>query len=691
MGIRHILLTLCLCIIPFIVACSDNDGDGAVTGNGNNIVVLNPIVVNSLTDAALGRKIGMTFRAALHSAASGQPIVFDPSLDGGVIELSIVGDDHSILKGEVMGMRLEPSGMVSYLEGYFERDYGKSALYARKNVIIDASELPNGITLKWVGVEQARVLGVYGDLTMTNVNITGGASVAEALPTEKEGNQPYTLGRGGGVAVWGLANLSHCSIYGNYCQGDFGDSRDRGAFGGGVYADVVNMDDCIVSGNTILGAGAAGGGVYSVGGAEVLDAMSTIDRSSLTGNHISAIFSYGGGVYSDGGGIGNAKTLSLTNCTIARNLADGAGMPGYLLGMGYWRGGGAYASNGNMVLKACTVVENQVHGLARTGDLGKPNMAGGVAATIGNAHAVEDMNISHSIIAGNTVHPTGETTYAQDIFTGSLLYFKSRGYNRFGVLDFSQILVPVGEKGWASLSRKHYPKKGDMDGIILDDVLDLTSGVEYSNTILSAGVDSGNPVVLSYQPRGEALDQIPLERYFVYDLIAEYWLDQNDQPDTFLFLVLDRIENYYDLGDFADTFIENFEDFLESVDLDENEDGNQPYTDPEGNSILTLEDTLWFGPSETWPKELPNYPYIEFWHRLDLALADENIDDMGPELLGDQAWASMFWDGSQGGDTNIIMKVRSPYRQGIDMESVDQTSASRPVNELGDMGAIEAP
>ena len=66
----------------------------------------------------------------------------------------------------------------------------------------------------------------------------------------------------------------------------------------------------------------------------------------------------------------------------------------------------------------CTIVENQVHGVPRDLALGKKNLAGGIAATIGNAHALDDMIIGHSIIAGNTVHEFGGVTYNHDIFTG---------------------------------------------------------------------------------------------------------------------------------------------------------------------------------------------------------------------------------------------------------------------------------
>ena len=205
------------------------------------------IVVNSLEDVEEPPEGMVTLRSALALAEDGKPIVFHPSLNGGTIELSIVGAEATVLRGEVMGMKDEPSGPVSYLEGYFNRNYGKSALYARKNVIIDASALPLGITLSWAGgpATQARVLAVYGDLTMINVAVTGGRSVAEKIVTDNSDRQPWTLGRGGGVAVWGTARLVNCKLYNNYCEGDFESSRDRGAYGGGLYANIVDMEDCI--------------------------------------------------------------------------------------------------------------------------------------------------------------------------------------------------------------------------------------------------------------------------------------------------------------------------------------------------------------------------------------------------------------------------------------------------------------
>ena len=670
-----------------LVACGGSSGSG---GGGDNS---SAFVVDTLHDDDTAPAGALTLRAALEQAPSGQPISFAAALDGGTIELAIVGAEHTVLKGEVMGIRDEPSGPVSYLVGYFDRDYGRSALYARKNVIIDASALPSGITIAWTGGAQdpARVLAVYGDLTLRNVSITGGVNITQDISTDDPEDQPWTLARGGGVAVWGRARLSDCRIYDNHVQGDFDPSRDRGAFGGGVYADIVEMQRCVVSGNSVLGGGAAGGGVFSVGGRDVATDTSLIEESAVTGNRISGLFTYGGGIYSDGGGIGERNLLHVRNTTVAQNLVEPApGLPPFVLATGYWRGGGVYVSNGYLALEGMTIVENEVHGVARTDDLGKRNLAGGVAATIGNAHGIEDIVIGHSIIAGNTVHEIGGATYAHDVFTGSAFYFRSLGYNRIGVIDFSQMLVPVGEPTWASLSRRHYPQVGDMDGVALDDVVERPSGIVRSASIRSVGVAAPEFAVLNYRPWDLALDQIPTGRYGLAELVGEYAVAPG-AVDNFLAITLDRIEARFGLPGFATQFRDEFESFLGSVDLDPATPGLQPYVDPTGDPILTLADTHWFGPAVTWPRELYNYPYIEFWHRLDAALLASPAPDMGPETLGDTAWDTLFSSGSLAENPGITVLLAWQQRLFAELASIDQLGVPRPVGVRGDIGAIEVP
>jgi hypothetical protein len=669
--------------LALIVACSGggNGDDGPASRT--------PIVVNSLLDVAAPPAGTVTLRSALASAQSGQAIEFDGRLNGGTIALSIIADDHTRLKGEVMGIRNEPSGPVSYLVGWFDRDYGRSALVARKNVVIDASGLPAGITLAWTGAVPARVLAVEGGLTLVNVDITGGHSVAERLAVVNPDDQPWTLARGGAVAVWGVARLQDCRLYGNHVEGDFDSSRDRGAFGGAVYADIVEMQRCVVSGNSVLGGGAAGGGVFSVGGAGNARTLSTIDQSSVSGNAIRGLFAYGAGIYSDGGGIGQSKTLRVTNTTVARNLVEpSANLPPFLLATGYWRGGGIYMSNGYLQLQSVTVVENAVRGRARTDSLGRRNLAGGIAATVGNAHAVESMTVGHSIVAGNTVAEIGGATYAHDLFTGSLMHFHSAGHNRFGKLDFSQILVPVGERAWESLSRRHYPKVGDAGGVALAGVVDLTGGVTTDPAIASVGVDAGNPVPLSYAPAGTALDRVPSPSYQVDETLAEYDVAQGG-TDNFLAIVLGRVEQQYRLAGFAAGFKADFEAFLQSADTDATTPGLQPYRDPSGNPIVTLAATHFFGPAQTWPRELYNHPYIEFWHRLDAALALAAVGGMGPELLGDAAWQQLFTTGPLAENPALRTIVWTDSDLRVTRLSVDQIGTARNPQALADIGALE--
>ncbi|MGB5591434.1 MAG: hypothetical protein WBN31_10860, partial [Gammaproteobacteria bacterium] len=112
-----------------LIGFSACGGGGGGTGGGSS---LSPIVVNSLLDDASPADGTVTLRSALASASSGQTITFDQTLNGSTISLIFVGEEHTVLRGEVMGF--DEANNISYLVGYFDRDYGKSALFANKNV-----------------------------------------------------------------------------------------------------------------------------------------------------------------------------------------------------------------------------------------------------------------------------------------------------------------------------------------------------------------------------------------------------------------------------------------------------------------------------------------------------------------------------------------------------------------------------
>ncbi len=685
----------CLVALTGLASCGSSSGGGSPGPE---------LVVNSLLDDAAPPDGTVTLRSALGSADSGQRITFDPTLNGSTIDLIFVGEEHTVLVGEVMGF--DDVNNISFLVGYFDRDYGKSALFADRNVVIDASALADGITVNWAGTDNARVLAVSGDLTLRNVAITGGNSVfdvAADIGQHPDDNQTSTLARGAGIAVWGIAALSDCAIYDNHAVGDDADtSRDGGAYGGGVYADTVVMDNCIVSGNSVYGGGAAGGGVFSVGGRDTGGRVSSISGSTITENRITGLFAYGGGVYSDGGGIGMSTRIEVENSTLARNLVEPPALPPFLfslLDIGYWRGAGLYMSNGYMQVKSSTIVENQVFGKPRDNELDKPNMAGGIAATIGNAHAVEDMIIGHSIIVGNTVHEidgidagsyTIGNVYPHDIFTGSVFEFRSLGYNRIGVIDFSQILVSIGEPNWDSLSRKHYPQVNDEDGVLSGDVL---GNPTLSTLISSSGVETDPFAVLYYEPAGSALDVLPNTNYNVTEVLGELNGPRGEGENPLLLpLILDQIQSDYGQPGFESEFRAHFEGYLSDIDAETA--GAQQYENCDNITIDTIEQAFWCGPGQTWPAQEYNHAYIDFWHHLDRALAGEiagvNVDqmtEMGPATINDDAWIHLFGLGNS--PFNGISVHLFENTLGVSPVNVDQLGSDRPADVLGDIGAIE--
>jgi len=628
--------TIIICWLTFIFNGCSSGGSSAA-----NVPTITTIIVNSLQDEAEPTLGTMTLRAAIAQIPSGGQIIFDPSLNGGTIYLSIIGESHTILKGEVY------SGMT--FSGYQDRDYGKSALYASKNLTIDASSLPNGITIKWNGgsSNHARVLAVYGNLNMNNVAISSGYSQAEIISS---GTQPYTLGRGGGLAVWGIATLNNCTIAGNTAEGDLISSRDRGTYGGGIYANGLIMQNCIISGNTAIGYGAAGGGIYSVGGADNTTGIGndvSITRSVISGNRVTAKHAYGGGIFSLSGGPNNRATMYLINCTIARNLVEDntnpvlAGTPQY-----YYRGGGVYLGGGSISIQSCTIAENQVNGIAAMFS-GKPNMGGGgIASTIGNAHVVEYMKVWHSIIVGNTMNSS-----SADLFSGSLLHFYSYGYNLIGSIDFSQILVPAPPPytGWLDLSRKHFPKEGDSFGVVISSALDITNA-SYHSSIISEGTDAGGHAILWYPPAGSALNQIPKTAYNIVSILGGY-TGYGNSNDNFLKYVLDKLHTYGITTSYDDK---------------------------------DMTGTTWYGPSVTWPTDPQNADWISFWRNLDIDVGSS----LGPGKINDDFWSNFNSGYLDFGNSPVVMTITTET-QSVILIGSDQKGNYRPLGTKGDIGAIE--
>jgi hypothetical protein len=106
---------------------------------------LSALVVNSAEDVEPAPAGKMTIREAIARADAGATITFDGRLDGARIDLKIVGETGSSLLGEVFTI----SAGAWVFQGYQERDYGASALYADKSLTIDPRACRRGS--RWPG------------------------------------------------------------------------------------------------------------------------------------------------------------------------------------------------------------------------------------------------------------------------------------------------------------------------------------------------------------------------------------------------------------------------------------------------------------------------------------------------------------------------------------------------------------
>jgi hypothetical protein len=371
---------------------------------------------------------------------------------------------------------------------------------------------------------------------------------------------------------------------------------------------------------------------------------------------VTAKNAYGGGIFSLGGGPNYLRSLRLANCTIAGNLVEDN--PGIVASQYYYRGGGVYMGGGYLSVVGCTVAENKVTGVPAIFNR-KPNMGGGgIAATVGNAHVVENITIRQSIVAGNTLNGA-----ADDLFTGSVLHFYSHGYNLVGKIDFRQILVPI--PPWWSLSRKHWPKSGDRDNVVLSDVLDVP-GAELHPAIVSVGTDNGLPAVLWYPPKGSALDRIPAGGYTVDNIVMAEYEAPSGTRGEFLLDVLDKLD-----ADCGGTVLES--DF-----------GTQYRAAFEATYKMPVDNVAWYESPSGWPSDSNNKPWINFWRGLDNAIAGR----MGAVGLGDVFWRS--WGTGRiplGG--GILLKVHTATLGPFFPSGTDQLGTPRPNGSYGDIGAVE--
>ena len=212
----------------------------------------------------------------------------------------------------------------------------------------------------------------------------------------------FEITHGGGVANYGTATLTDCTM-----------SSDYDGTGGGVFDSAtgnLTMTGCTVS-------GAISSGVYNLGIANLTDC-------TLSGD-------YG---YKNGGGVYNKGTATLTNCTINGNYA--------LAG-----GGVCNSDTGSVTLTGCTISDNSCVG----GDAGgvfnsgtasltdctiSGNKTGGLAGGVSNSG---NLTLTACTVSGNTAYRCGGVL---NFGTGSVTNCTISGNNSYyggGVSNYGTV------------------------------------------------------------------------------------------------------------------------------------------------------------------------------------------------------------------------------------------------------------
>ncbi len=277
------------------------------TGSGNN-GSLTTFTVNTLGDALSGSGDSGDLRYCINEAnADDGPnqIVFDPTvfntpqtitLSLGQLELSDTGGTQTII-GPTAGVTISGgrNGRV------FQIDDGVTASISGVTISDGTTGYP----------DSGAGLANYGTATLTGCTVSGNyayidfsgaagvfnSAAANLTMTDCTVSANYGLGIGG-LANNGTANLTDCTLSGNYGSG----LQNYGT---------VNLTGCTVSGNSTK---YAGGGVFNFGTVNLTDC-------TVAGNSAAE----------GGGGVSNYGTANLTGCTISGNSGgfNGGGLASY--------------------------------------------------------------------------------------------------------------------------------------------------------------------------------------------------------------------------------------------------------------------------------------------------------------------------------------------------------------------------
>jgi hypothetical protein len=306
------------------------------------------LTVNNTTDSGAG-----SLRQAIADASDGDSIQFSPILNG-----------HAI-------------GLTS------------AELAIDKNIMITGPG-PDQLAVQRstaTGTPQFRIF-----------HVLPGHVVLIAGLTISGGSLPATDTGGGVHNDQSALTLNNCAVFG-CAAGSYG----TGGTGGGIYNNngTLEINDSLISGNF---ADALCGGIYNTAGGTL-----RIRDSVVRYNYVTVQFSNPPQVIGSVGGIFNAGTAEVTNCTIDRN--NGGGASGGISNGGSLTianstisnntvlfGGGGIGSSGSVIISNSTISGNSA------------NFKGfGNGGGISTGSATATLTIRNSTISGNSIgNPVGQ-------------------------------------------------------------------------------------------------------------------------------------------------------------------------------------------------------------------------------------------------------------------------------------------
>jgi hypothetical protein len=241
--------------------------------------------------------------------------------------------------------------------------YGQTITLTSAELVIDKN-----ITITWPGLDRlaVRPSTAAGTPSFRIFHVLPGHVVLIAGLEISGGNLPETEGGGGIRNDQSTLTLNNCAVLNCFIASYYGTSGT----GGGVYNDngTLEINDSTISNNF---AQASCGGIYNTAGGTLTIRDSVVSGNSVRVQYWVSPYFVGSGP----GGIFNAGTAEVTNCTVDHNSGG--------------QQGGGIGNQGSMTIANSTISNNLVF------------YAGGGIANSG------PLTISNSTISGNTASFSG--------------------------------------------------------------------------------------------------------------------------------------------------------------------------------------------------------------------------------------------------------------------------------------------